>query len=246
MTPQKTSLRSDEQSLTPKTASSSLPNVQTLSSMGSSNIPDNDAMYLQWIRNFANVAGSEASELGLTPAQVAELSALAATFSEAYLESQRYKILARAKVANKEHARHSSEEVFRNFAKLISNNFAVSDGLKVRLGMNANPAPPSPVQTPDQLIVVCQPNGINQLKWKPNGNSRTVTYIIESCPSGSRDWRMVGITSTLKFKHKVHEFGEALYYRVSAKRSKTQSVPCAPVVASAYLRNHLSDAKQVA
>lgn len=204
--------------------------------MGSSNIPDNDAMYMQWIRNFANVAGSEASELGLTPGQVAELSALADTFSEAYLESQRYKILARAKVASKEDARQSSEEVFRNFAKLISNNFAVSDALKERLGMNAHSAPPSPVKTPTELIIVCQPTGVNQLRWKPNGNSRTVTYIIESRPRDSREWTMIGVTSTLKFNHNVLGLGEALLYRVSAKRSKTQSVPCAPVSASAFLQ----------
>lgn len=202
--------------------------------MGSSNIPDNDAKYLQWIRNFANVAGSEASELGLTPEQVAELSALAETFSEAYLESQRYKIIARAKISNKDDARQSSEEVFRNFAKMIANNFAVSDTLKERLGMNAHSAPPSPVKTPDQLIVVCQPTGINQLKWKPNGNSRTVTYIIEARPMSSGNWTMIGITSTIKFSHLATGWREPLYYRVSAKRSRSQSSPCTPVLASGY------------
>lgn len=198
--------------------------------MGSSNIPDNDAQYLQWIRNFANVAAADPGSVGMTQEQAEALAVLADEFSEAYLESQHYKILARAKIAQKETARRASEEAFRGYAKLISNNFMVSGENKVKLGMNATAAPPSPVQTPEKLVVVCQPTGINQLTWKPNGNSRSVRYLIECKPVERQNWEIVGMTATLKFNHMVGEIGEPLLYRVSAQRSKVKSVPSIAVL----------------
>lgn len=197
--------------------------------MGPVSIPNQDAMYLQWIENFAVKAAANAAELGFSDEEIEAMSELAEQYAEAYEASHKARVAALSASGTKREARERSEEVFRAMARRANANETIPAGLKGQLGMGIQKAPPSPVSTPDNLVVSGDEIGVNRLSWSPNGNSRSVSYIIEYRPHGQSDWQILTATSTLKYQHTGQIPGQRVSYRVSAKRSNTQSSPCASV-----------------
>lgn len=197
--------------------------------MGPVNIPDQDAMYLEWIENFAAIASVNAAELGFSTDDVEAMEDLAEKYREAYEASNKARIAALSASSTKRDAREESEELFRSMARRANANDSIPPQIKAKLGMGIQKAGPSPVTTPDNLVVVGNALGINRLSWQPNGNSRSVAYIIEYREQGQSEWRMLTTTTSLKYQHTGQIPGQRIAYRVSAKRSNVQSSPCAAV-----------------
>lgn len=193
--------------------------------MTTENIPAKDALYGQWVLNFASVATANATILNLSSGQTSMFNALANAFEDAYEESQAAKVTAKAKVGQKDSIRRSSETVFRNAAKMIGANMDVTAELKGDLGLKTTTTPVAPINPPTDLSATGFANGGNILKWKRNGNSKNSTFLIEARIGSSINWTFVAITTKTTFTHSGQTPGQQITYRVISQRAETQSLP---------------------
>ena len=197
--------------------------------MSTYNIPDQDALYQQWITNFATVAAANATELGLSTGDTTAMTTQSAGFTTAYNNSQTTKNTLKSRIASKNNKRTSSEALFRTYAKQINANSSISDELKAQLGITITPSVVGPVVPPIDLVVTGYETGVNKLAWKRNGNAQGTAFIIESKPETSGVWTIINVCTATKFDHTGQVPGQRVSYRISAKRGNSQSVPCAPV-----------------
>lgn len=193
--------------------------------MTTENIPTKDALYSQWVLNFASVATANATILGLSSGQTSMFNALANAFEDAYDESQAAKVTSKAKTGQKDALRKSSETVFRNAAKMIGANMDVTAELKGDLGLKTTTTPVSPINPPTDLSATGYANGGNVLKWKRNSNSKRTTFLIEARIGSSINWTFVAVTTKTTFTHAGQTPGQQITYRVIAQRAESQSLP---------------------
>lgn len=192
-------------------------------------IPNDDALFLQWIDNFSKEAAANATALGLTTGQTTTLTTLSADFATAYSASQTGKVTAKGLVATKNTMRLASEAQFRSIAKVINANPNIASGLKADLGINMTPAFSGPVVTPTNLVVTGYENGENVLVWNRSGNAKGTAFVVEAMVGEAASWSMISTVTKLKFVHTGQIPGQKVSYRVYAKRGDFQSSPCASV-----------------
>ncbi len=193
--------------------------------MPSENIPRSDPSLGIWLTNFATIAAANATDLGLTTAQTAAMTAAASNYNAKLTAANTAKNRQRSAVQVKNNARTAALDLFGPTAKTILANPEVEANLKVDLGMTVAPTPPAPVSTPIDLSATAYSNGATILIWKRGANAKSVSYVIEAKIGLAPNWTIVGTTQRVKFTDEGRTPGQMITYRVSAVRGGVQSLP---------------------
>lgn len=186
-------------------------------------IPAPNADFQVWGTNFSDVCGDNAAALGLTAANVTEITNAASNFATKLSASEAAKAAAHGAVATTKAQRTSSTATFRKFARLFMANPNIDKNLLGQLGLPTTPGTLGPVTNPINLSATGFSNGQNKLKWGRNGNSSNTTFNIEARIGDSNTWTWVGSTTKTKWTHEGQTPGTQVTYRVFAQRAEVRS-----------------------
>jgi len=186
------------------------------------------------LQTFQTVALANAATLGLTPANLSEISGRNTAFGSSVSDQQNAQAAAKGAVADCTAERDTSITMIGKYNAIFQANPAVSDELIAQLGLPVRNGSGDhlPLYAPTELSAIGCSNGLNSLKWKRNGNLPGVSYVIEAAYDGTEDWEIVDVVSTIKFDHTGQTPGRPVAYRVFARRRNERSAPSG--VASIY------------
>lgn len=111
-------------------------------------IPAKDAEFSNWLANFAALILALPAAYGLLPADATAISNQNTAFQAAYTTAVNPATRTQPTVAAKDAARFAAVAVCRPYAMRIRNNTAVSDALKVGLGLTIPSTVPTPIPAP--------------------------------------------------------------------------------------------------
>lgn len=155
-------------------------------------IPAPDAAFSAWLANFSALIAANPTTYGLIAGDAAAISAQDAAFQPAYTLAIDPPTRTSATVAAKDSARATAEATVRPYAIRIRNNAAVSDLLKVGVGVTVPNLVPSPIPAPTSAPVLGLTSAaplIMTLTYKDTGSSG------KNKPFGSigvEMWRSIG------------------------------------------------------
>lgn len=156
-------------------------------------IPAKDADFSNWLLNFATLIAANPTDYGLVAGDATAISAQNTAFQAAYTAAIDPSTRTPATVAAKDTARYNAENVVRPYAQNVRLNAAVSDALKVGLGLNlpnsTRPPIPPPTVAPALAFDAATPLQ-HKLRYSdpssPVGKAKPVGSI------GVEIWRSVG------------------------------------------------------
>jgi hypothetical protein len=119
-------------------------------------IPPTDAGFREWIENFIDYAGPHAVELGLSPANIAEMQAERVAFVAAYTAYMTAQAAAMSATENKNEKRASAEKTMRKFVNILQVSPAVSDPERALLRIPIRDKQPTPTD-PTAILRVIPP-----------------------------------------------------------------------------------------
>lgn len=195
--------------------------------MSDSYIPRSDNDFRAWLDNFVNVASTHSSTLGLTSAQITQLTNNNSNWINALQDLLSYKNLTKGATLTKINARKTAESYVRQLVRNIQVRPGVSDQLKKELGITVHDTEPTPIIpiTPANLVAQGFETGVNQLKWSANGNKKGTQYVIEARYNDSSEWVLVDVILKTRYSHQNQTPGVRVFYRVRAKRTEFVSSP---------------------
>jgi hypothetical protein len=197
-------------------------------------VPNGEAQYDAWLKQFVGYCIANEKELGLNPEVIAELIALRDSYSEAFKISFALKQSLKGATKQKMKARKEATGAVRSLANQFKANPAISANDLGKLGLLTSKES-HPVRPVTNLDFKGFDNGTNQLKWKRNGNSSDTVFLVEYSLDSGTTWFLAGAVSRVKFIHEYQVPGRLVYYRVFANRSGVTSSPTKPV--AAYLQS---------
>ena len=119
-------------------------------------IPPKDADFDNWLQNFTALLTAAPTDYGLVAGDAVVCAAQYTAWHPAYLAATNPSTRTSATVAAKDGARVTAVATIRPYAQSISRNMAVSDLLKIGIGVNLPnnvPVPIPPVSTAPALIL---------------------------------------------------------------------------------------------
>ena len=196
-------------------------------------IPDSDLVLLDWLKQFLMTADNNQAALGLSDEELLALQDRADAYFNAFSDCVHARQAARTATTQKDVSRKNMVDLVRLLSNRIQVLPQVGPPLKIELGLNPRTAvrnfsPPVP---PEHLMVTVLGGNIHRLEWQRSDNKPRTVFQIEARESGT-DWRIVGITTGLRYEHLVQNGGQYAVYRVRALRGKKASLPCVEVVAN--------------
>jgi hypothetical protein len=111
-------------------------------------IPARDADFKDWLDNFSTLINANPTTYGLTSGDAAAIGSVRTAFDSAYALAVNPATRTSATVASKDAARATAEATCRPFAIRVRNNPAVSNALKVGLGLTIPNTTPTPIPAP--------------------------------------------------------------------------------------------------
>jgi len=111
-------------------------------------IPDTDAEFRAWLKNFLDYANANLAALGLVAADTAPLGTAATTFNTAMDNNIAAQAAAKAAVESKETSRAAAEVLVRALAQRIQADGTVLDAQRHSLGLNVRATTRTPVAVP--------------------------------------------------------------------------------------------------
>lgn len=117
-------------------------------------IPPPDALFANWLLNFATLIAATPTAYGLIAGDATAISAVNTAFQAAYTVAIDPSTRTAATIAAKDGARATAEATCRPYAIAVRNNASVSDLLKVGLGVTVPNPVPSPIPAPTTEPVV--------------------------------------------------------------------------------------------
>lgn len=169
-------------------------NLETHSlAMAPSYIPPRDADFANWLLNFSTLISANPGDYGLVAGDATAIAAQNTAFAAAYTAAIDPSTRTPATVAAKDTARYNAEFVVRPYAQNIRLNAAISDALKVGLGLNlpnsTRPPIPPPTVAPALAFDAATPLQ-HKLRYSdpssPVGKAKPVGSI------GVEIWRSIG------------------------------------------------------
>ena len=188
------------------------------------NPPANDADFSVWVQTFVNVAGVNQAAVGISAPDLASIQSLKNDLDAKLLAENTAKEASKAATAAKRVSRRNldTQIAFRSKAVLANPNIPVN--IKEALGLNVpTPRTSVPPVAPGALSVQPFANGINRLSWDRLTNITTTQYLIERKVSQSGAWEFVDVTTKTRYDHANQTPGQAILYRVKAKRGDLTS-----------------------
>lgn len=83
---------------------------------------------------------------------------------------------------------------------------------------------PFPVPVPPtSLVATPYADGTNDLRWKHNGNTQGVVYVVQAQTGGNGAWDQAGVSTASRFVHANVTPGVPMRYRVTAQRGSHNS-----------------------
>jgi hypothetical protein len=164
---------------------------------------------------------------GILPADTLGLRAKLTAFHTALDASTAARTAATTAVANKDARRNDLETALRPLVQRIQVTPAVTDALRLQAGIPVRDttrtvsAPISPVD----LVVTADGAGTNRLKWSANGNTSGIQYVVEGKIGVAADYSTVDVVSGTTYNHLARVVGQAVNYRVRARRGTVLSEP---------------------
>jgi hypothetical protein len=156
-------------------------------------IPPKDADFDVWLQNFTTLLTATPTDYGLVAGDATVCAAQYTAWHPAYLAATNPATRTAPTVAAKDGARVTAVNTIRPYAQQISKNMAVSDLLKVGIGVNLPnnvPVPiPAPLTSPALLLQSASPQ-VHQLQYRDS-----TTPLTKAKPFGAvgiEIWRSVG------------------------------------------------------
>lgn len=185
-----------------------------------------DALAAQGV-NLASNVDAQASSLGLTTPEAADLEAKANAFVADLQAKTAAEQAYRKAVAD---AKASAADLRRTMGILnrkVQANPSVSDALKLQVGFPVyNPNAPATPKTPLNLTANIEGQSSVLLRWKRNGNPSTAIFRIEQ-QLLSGPWTQIGTTANLRFRFSTTSPGTPMQFRVIAQVRTLTSTPSA-------------------
>lgn len=174
------------------------------------------------INKITTKAGSTPANIGLTTELVEQLEAKSSglTTKQEVVETTRDAYKAAQKALETE-VKESKVLMRRARQKIEASDASPQD--KSEAGMPDSDETTSPLMAPTDLVVIAE-GTVNKLKWKKNGNSAGVQYVIEG-KIGSADWTLLDVITSTKYAHSGRTLGERAMYRIKARKSNQLSAP---------------------
>jgi len=122
--------------------------------MGSSYIPSREADMDAWLLNFKTLIAANPASYGLVAGDATAISAAYAAWNAAYLAATNPTTRTRATVQTKNQQKANVLSVVRGYAASIRANRAVTDALKIGLGLHIHDAQPTPIPPPSTYPVL--------------------------------------------------------------------------------------------
>ena len=199
--------------------------------MSTDYLPGNDAKLQVWLSNFTNVAGVNQAALGLNATDITSLTSAQSAFSYTVSTFTAQQASFHAASKSKATTRKSTVTTIRTVVRKIQGYPGVSAALKASLNINPHDGKRThtPPTQPLSLVATPDSSGVNSLKWKRNGNSRTTNFLVEATTGAGKPFAVVGNTTKAKFDHTGQTPGVMMTYRVTATRADASSLPSLPV-----------------
>jgi hypothetical protein len=135
--------------------------------MGSSYIPSRDADLNDWLLNFKTLIAASPTTYGLVTADATAISNAYTAWNTAYQAAVNPTTRTKANVMTKNNQKAIVLGVVRGYARTIGANVAVSDALKINLGLHVRDTTPTPVPPPatfPQLTVAEPMRGVQDVR----------------------------------------------------------------------------------
>ncbi len=190
-----------------------------------------DTELLVQLPNFLTQTSANATELGVTPAQIEELSDNITLFTTDMENVVAKKAAAKAAVTAKNASRSTIKAQIGAFAKTWRANVAVSDETLSKLNVppHATAGTQTPPVTPTELSYSINTENAITLRWKRNGNKSGTIFNVESSSNGVSGWSVVRTTTATKAAL-TGTPGVSVWLRVVAIRGESSATPTNPVV----------------
>lgn len=190
----------------------------------------NDLALKSAFNTFSSVCAADAAELGLSPAEVAEIATAAAQYESDILEVIAAKAKLSSVVRNKDDQKAASRDLISRYAKRFRANPEISDVIltKLQLAPHETPGTHTKPTTPLALNATSDGQGNIKLIWDRNGNRQTTVFQIEVRYSPSDPWQMLGVTTQAKYRLRSTP-GSFISFRVFAHRNSLVSPAGTPV-----------------
>ena len=188
-------------------------------------LPTNDRELLAWLKNFTTTATANKSTLGLTEAELTEMTDARNTLDAKLTANDTAQRVAIAATEEKNRAHQAAASLARKRARAIQARDSVPDSLRDQLGLTVRDATRTSglPETPPELLATPHADGTNTLKWKAGGNKPGTQYLIEARTGESAVWALVDAVTKTSYTHTGQTPGQKVRYRVRAKRSDTTS-----------------------
>jgi hypothetical protein len=194
------------------------------------NLPDADLR--TWANTFVTVIYDNLTGYGITLQQADAVSLK----SQAYVGSLESLATAQTALRNAYTTKDETREDFLADVSVLAGRIKANPSVTAQM-LTAAGLPPrnsggsdrAPV-TPRDLSATGFPNGTNRLRWKSAGNTSRTVYVVEQRFSTSEDWEIVGATTSTTLETEDNTVGQMVFYRVSAQRNQSTSMPSAVVV----------------
>lgn len=183
------------------------------------------------VQNFSTVCSANSAALGLTPANLLEISTAAASFGTNVNSATAAKATAKAVVEAKDLQKKTTRAVISKYGKTFRANAAVTDNLleQLMLPHHKTPGTKSAPTIPTSVVASADGDGLVKLSWNRNGNVYGTQFLIESRNDPAANWTLIGGTTQAKFENQATP-GSYVAYRVSAQRRSVTSAASTPVV----------------
>jgi hypothetical protein len=135
--------------------------------MSTSYIPSRDSELDTWLLNFSSLIAGSPTTYGLVTGDATAITAAYAAWHAAYLAATNPSTRTQGSVMTKNEQKANVSGVVRGYAATIRCNRAVSDELKIGLGLHVRDAQPTPVPVPASvpvLAVVGMRQGLQEVR----------------------------------------------------------------------------------
>jgi len=129
-------------------------------------IPRQDDLFKVWFDNFTTYAQAHAVELGLSPAQVAELVAIRDAWDAGYGRHIEARQASMGATADKDRLRREAEQMVRFCSGYIQRRRETTNGQRVSLGLRIPDRKPTAL-SPDAVRLISPPSLV--LDWSKRG-----------------------------------------------------------------------------
>jgi hypothetical protein len=181
--------------------------------------------------NFATLCGTNALVLGLSPANITEITNAATNFHTQFNAAAAAKANAKSIVEGKDIQKRTTKSVIAKWAKVFRANQAVPDTLLEALMLPTHNPPKvvTPPTKPTDLSATIDGTGDMTLRWNRAGNIKGTQFIIEYQTSAGGAWTMLDTVTSASYKTNWGP-GQYIAFRIKAKRKGTTSGASLPLV----------------